>query len=381
MRKTILFASILASVAGLFTACEKDDTDFSSYINGATDGDSGSTSEVTPIYIVFGETAVSVTGDTNGYVTTSGTEVTVNTGSDTDSLLLVLSGSCPDGSLIVYRQRKYGIVLNGLTLTNSDGPAINNQCGKSLYLRVADGTTNTLADGDTYTEQSYDQKGALFSEGQIYFSGTGTLNVKGNYKHSIACDDYIVFSEATVSAASVAGCGVKANDGIWINSGTLHVSTTADGGRGIRCDSVVVITGGTTTITTSGDCRIETKDGVRDTTSCACIKCDYPFTMTGGQLTMTSTGDGGKGISCDQDITIRGGTFVAKTSGSNDTAKPKAVKSDTAIIVSGGSFTATVKKSWACDNGTDSDAPADHLTILGTPASSSVTKKSVIITY
>ena len=372
----------LPLAALLLAACESDDTDFSAYINGSGGSSGSGTSSTSVIYIAYSGTSVTVTGDDNGYVTADGADVTVNTGTDTDSLLLVLSGSTSDGSLLVYRQKKYGLRLNGVSIANSDGPAINNQCSKSLFLEVADGTVNTLCDGTSYAEQSYDQKGALFSEGQIYFRGTGSLSVTGNCKHAIACDDYIVLDEASITAASSTGSGIKVNDGLRINGGTLDISVTGDGGRGIRCDSVVVITGGTTTISTSGDCKIEkTSDGVADTTSAACIKCDRAFTMTGGTLTMTSTGDGGKGVRCDEDITVSGGTFTARTTGSNDDAKPKAVKSDTGIIVSGGSFTATVKKSWACDNGTDSETPADHLTVQGTPASSSITKKSVIITY
>ena len=363
MRKTLFFASLLTLATLTFTACEKDDTDFSAYINAT-----GTTSSVTTIYISYDGTTVSVSGDDNGYVSTSGADVTVNTGNDTDSLLIVLSGSTTDGSLLVYREKKYGIMLNGVSINNADGPAINNQCGKTLYLEVADNTDNTLSDGTTYTTQTYDQKGAFFSEGQVYFRGNGTLSVTGSYKHAIACDDYIVFDGANVSATSSAGHGIKVNDGLWIQDGTLTVSTTADGGRGIKCDSVVVVSGGTTTITTTGDCLIETTDGVADTTSAACIKCAYAFTMTAGTLTMSSSGDGGKGISCDATVTVSGGTFQAVTTGSNNDGKPKAVKADEGIILSGGSFFAKTTKSWACDNGSDSETYAERVTVSGTPS-------------
>ena len=361
------------------TACQNDDTDFSAYTNGST------SSTVTTIYIAYSGTSATVTGDTNGYVSTSGADVTVNASNSTDSLLIVLSGSTTDGSLLVYRSKKYGIKLNGVSITNLDGPAINNQCGKSLYLQVASGTTNTLADGTSYTEQDYDQKGALFSEGQIYFSGTGSLSVTGNTKHAIACDDYIVFDEATVTATTPTGNGIKVNDGLWINGGTLAISVTSDAGRGIKCDSVVVVSGGTTTITTEGDCVYDSD--ADDYSSAACIKCDYPFTMTGGTLTMTSTGDGGKCINCSSDIVFSGGTLTATTTGSNNEGKPKAIKSDTDIIVSGGSFTAKVDKSWACDNGYEDDSLDDdelalkRITVEGTPTTADITKKSVIITY
>jgi len=372
--------------AAMITACENDDTDFSAYTSGAA----SSTTSV--VYITYSGSSVSVTGDDNGYVTTSGADVTVDTGTDTDSLLLVLSGTTSDGSLLIYRQKKFGIRLNGVSIHNADGPAINNQCGKSLYLEVASGTTNTLTDGTSYTDltdssgNALDQKGALFSEGQIYLTGTGTLNVTGNCKHGLACDDYIVVDDnVTLNVSSTSGNGIKVNDGLWINAGTIDISVTADAARGIKCDSVVVISGGNTTITTEGDCVYDEDE--QDYSSAACIKCDYPFTMTAGTLTMTSSGDGGKGINCAADILFTGGTLVATTTGSNEDSKPKAIKSDTGIIVSGGSFSATVKKSWACDNGYDDDSLSDdelalkRITVEGTPSTVSIQKKSVVINY
>ena len=378
MRKSLLSLTLLAAA---LTACQNDDTDFSAY----TSGDATSASVVR---ITWTDSGASVSGDDNGYVSISGTDVTVNTGSASDSLLLVLSGSCSDGSLLIYRQRKFGIRLDGLTLTNDDGPAINNQCGKSLYIECASGTTNTLTDGTAYAEQTIDQKGTLFSEGQIYLLGSGTLSVNGNYKNAIASDDYItILGDITLNAAtSTTGTnGIKANDGIFILGGTTTVSVESDGGRGIRSEAQTVIGGGTTTITTTGDCKIETTDGITDTTSCACIKSDSLFTMTAGTLTVTSTGDGGKGINCSQNIEVSGGTLTATTTGSNDMGKPKAVKSDTGIIVSGGSFTASVRKSWACDNGYESNDEADQaancVTIVGTPVTQSLAKKSVVIEF
>ena len=369
MRK--IFSFLLA--AALVSACQNDDTDFSEYINGGQSG-------ITTISIAYNGTSVSVTGDTKGYVTTNGADVTVNATNSTDSLLLVLSGSTTDGSLLIFREKQFGIKLNGVSINNTDGPAINNQCHKALFLEVADGSTNTLTDGTSYNETTdYQQKGTLFSEGQIYFSGTGTLNVTGNYKHAIACDDYIVMDQATINATSTAGNGIKDGEGMWIDGGILNINVTADGGRGIRCDFVVEISGGTTTINTSGDCVYD--DEAQEYSSAACIKCNDEFNMTGGTLEMKSTGDGGKGINCGAVITVSGGTLIATTTGSNDNAKPKAVKADNGIIVSGGTFKANMAKSWACDNGTDSETPEDHLTVQGSPKTATITKKSVEIIY
>ena len=380
-----IFLLLMAAVT--IVACKNDDTDFSSYTNGSS---SSSSTDPIPedaikvISITYNGGSVTVSGDDANYVTINGADVTVT--SEIDSLLLILSGTTTDGSLLVNRQKKYGIKLNGVSINNVDGPAINNQGSKYLYLEVAGGTTNTLTDGTTYTEQVYDQKGAFFSEGEMYLYGTGTLNVTGNCRHAIACDDFIVIDDnVTLNVSSPTGSGIKVNDGLWINNGTIDIDVTADAARGIRCDSVVVINGGNTTITTRGHCVYDSQTA--DYSSAACIKCDYPFTMTGGSLTMTSWGDGGKGINCTRDIIFKGGTLVAETKGDNINGKPKAIKSDTGIIVSGGSFKATADESWACDNGYDDDELSDdelakkRITVEGSPTTKNITKESVTIIF
>ena len=393
MRKTFLYMMLAGVLLMMAAACESDDSDFSNYtlVSSSEDDDDEDASATDTIRIAFDGTRAVVTGDTDGHVRTSGADVVVDDTVSQHGLVLVLSGSTADGSLLVWRSKKYTIVLDGVSITNADGPAINNQCSKSLFIVCGEGTENTLADGTAYAEQTYDQKGTLFSEGQIYFSGAGTLSVIANCKNAIASDDFIAFGDTVATAvndfavhtttAASGSNGVKANDGVFVYGGTLTVSVAADGARGIRSDARVYITGGTIDITTTGDCLIEQVDGVADTTSCACIKSDSLFTMSGGTLTMLSTGDGGKCIRCDEDIRFSGGTLVATTTGSNDISKPKALKSDTGIIVSGGSFTAEVSKSWACDNGTESEDPADHLTVVGTPSKAEIAKKSVVIVY
>ena len=341
------------------------------------------------IGIAFNGSNVTVTGDEKGYVSVSGADVTVKSSSN-KFLQLVLSGSSNDGSLLIYSWRKLGVVLNNLTLTNPDGPAINNQCGKSFYVTSAEGTINTLTDGTTYATaptnakgDTIDQKATLFSEGQIYFNGTGTLNVNGNAKNGVASDDYVTILSSTINimVASTGSNGIKTNDGMFIKGGNLNIDVTADGARGIKNDARTEISGGTTTINTHGDCKIETIDGITDTTSCAGIKSDSLFTMTAGTLAITSHGDGGKGINCSENIELNGGSMTVKTEGDNKIGKPKAVKSDTGIILRGGKFHAECKKSWACDNGSDSDEPEDHLTIVGTPVSKTIGKRLVEVSF
>ena len=385
--KKYLFPVLLAGLTlGLTVSCGDDDTkSVDDYITIPDDGDDDSQvaiSDTIAISITWSGSEVVLSGDSSSICSVNGADVTI-TSTSNRFLLLTLSGTTSDGSLLVYSLKKYGIILNGVNIINQDGPAINNQCDKSLYVTLADGTTNVLTDGVSYAEQTYSQKGTFFSEGQIYFDGTGSLTVNGNAKNGIASDDYIIINSGTVNV-SVDGTGsngIKVNDGFTINGGTLGIAVKADGARGIKSDARVTISGGETTITTKGGCLIETVDGVVDTTSAAGIKCDSLFLMTAGVLKVTSTGDGGKGINSDEIIQFEGGTLEANTTGSNDEGKPKAIKGDKGIIVSGGSFTATCKKSWALDNGVDSETVSDRVTIIGTPTTKTLEKRNVIIKY
>lgn len=312
------------------------------------------------IDIVFNGNTATVTGDSNGFISVDGADVTVNGAKNTTAnLTITLSGSTSEGSLLVYNLRSYTIVLNGVSITNSNGPAINNQDNKSLYIICADGTTNTLTDGTTYalapinaTGDTIDQKATLFSEGQVYFRGNGTLNINANAKNGIASDDYLVFESGSinVNVSATGSNGVKANDGVTIKNGTLNINVKGNGARGIKNDARTTIEGGTINITTSGACLKETINGITDTTACAGIKSDSLLLISGGTLTITSTGDGGKGINCSQDFEQTGGLLYVTTTGTKTDGKPHAIKADGNILFSGGeAYIASSRKAFNCD--------------------------------
>ena len=373
MKKILAFLAIAAAI----TACTNDDR----YTWNDDFADRTATDTIN-IWIGWNKDYAMVDeGDKYGFVTIDGTDVTVK--SNTNKFLnLHLYGECADGSLTIYSWKKLGITLQKLSLTNPDGPAINNQCSKALYVTL-DSYYSSLSDGAAYAERDIDQKATFFSEGQIYFQGYGNLTINGNSRNGIASDDYIVMQggKVNINMASNASNGIKVNDGFTMLGGELDVKVQADGARGIKSDARTTIEGGKINITTSGDCKIETADGLRDTTSAAGIKSDSLFTMTAGSLVITSTGDGGKGINCSENVEFKGGTLNITTTGSNDVGKPKGVKSDTGIIVSGGSFTVNVSKSWALDNGIDSEEPEDRVTIIGSPVTKTLQKRSVVIQF
>ena len=73
--------------------------------------------------------------------------VDITSKNTTGEITYVLSGSSADGAFTVSGDFKQTIELNGLTLSNPKGPAINIQNGKRTSLSVKSSTTNTLSDG------------------------------------------------------------------------------------------------------------------------------------------------------------------------------------------------------------------------------------------
>ena len=266
----------------------------------------------------------------------------------------VVSGRTQNGSLKFYGDKRFQVLLNGADITNPHGAAINNQGGKSLYVVLADGTVNHLQDGETYTMvEEEDQKAALFSEGQIIFSGHGELAVVAVGRGGIRSDDYIrIRPGVKIFVNSSALDGLRANDGIIVDGGVINIGTIGAGAKGVRSGGEMIVNGGRLIAMSVGDPRTDIDDdGLNDTTACAALYCDSLLTVNGGVLKFKATGDGGKGINGKWDVDFKGGTLIAVATGSRKIKKPKGVKLDGSLNISGGYFYSYSKRSDPLETG------------------------------
>ena len=286
-----------------------------------------------------GETATVTGYPSSVIVDINGAHVTIT--SVAKRVRYIVTGTTSNGSLTFYSERKFQLQLNGVDITNPHGSAINNQCGKSFYLVLNEGTENTLRDGVEYTMvEGEDQKAALFSEGQILVSGKGQLSIYSVGKHCMASDDYVfVRPGCKLYLNSTSGHGIKGKDYVHIKGGVINMEIAADGAKGINCDSLVYITGGRTTIINTGTTKLETDTvGNIESTGCAGVKADYNMTMTGGMLNIKCTGNDAKGINVAQPLLFTGGELNIVVTGKQNTVAPKGVKCDTDCTIGGGSF-------------------------------------------
>lgn len=313
-----------------------------------------------------------------------------------------MSGNSANGSFYMTGDYKMNMVLNGLTLANPDSAAINIQNGKQINVVLADGTSNSLADGlRTADDDSDGHKAVFYVEGHTSWTGGGSLTITGNVKHGFFSDEYtellnglgsITVTQAPSDglhvnqyfrmqggtvAITCTGDGIdvgakkseKENNGeIMIEGGTLTVNTSGNATKGLKCDTNMSISGGTNTINTTGSAIYESAEN--DLSSCAALKCDGVLTISGGTNWFASTGDGGKGINSTGVITVSGGTTTVVTTGSVfeygtlDT-KPHAVKSDANIVLSGGSILACASSDSGTAFKTDLQVLTNGATLMG----------------
>jgi hypothetical protein len=250
-------------------------------------------------------------------VAVSGNDVTVT--ATVSEVAYEINGTTNDGMLKLYSDKKYKLTLNGVSIKNNDGPAINIQSGKRAFIVISG--TNTLEDGTTYATSTEDQKGTFFSEGQLIFSGDGTLNITGNNKHALASDDYIRYISGTLNILKAASDGIHANDAILIDGGAFDIKASSDG---IEADKgQIIINDGTFNINVVDDGIAASYED--DNT------IDPYVIINGGKFNITTTE--GEGIESKSSLTFNGGEIYIN-------AYDDAINAGDAIYINGGNIVA-----------------------------------------
>ena len=308
-------------------------------------------------------------------------------GDSTGELTYVLSGESDNGSFTLDGSYKATIELQGLTLTNPKGAAIDIENGKRIEFSSKNGTVNNLTDG-----AGGKQKAALYCKGHLELKGKGTLNVTGNTSHAIAakeyvemkncnlnilgsvkdginCTQYFLLESGNLNITGIGEDGIQTDfkdaegkresedtGSIEIQGGSLNIDVTGTAAKGLKAEGDFIISDGNVTITNTGagdwdSSKLKTK-------APACISADGYVEINGGELNLTATGGGGKGISCEGELSINSGNVEITTSGgvlayvngalnqnytgntdrldSDAKSSPKGIKADGDVEINGG---------------------------------------------
>ena len=208
-----------------------------------------------------------------------------------------LTGTISDGNIYIDTKDNVKLILNGVTINSSDGPAIYIENANVVYIELASSTVNYLTDSETYSDPSIN--GTLFSKDDLIIGGDGKLVIDANYED-----------------------GIVSKDNLKLVSGKFEIESVDDGIRGK--DSVVIMDGNFK-INASGDAIKSTNDTDSN--------LGY-ILINEGIYDLETKLDG---IQAETDLVINNGTFNIKTSG-NDIDSSKGLKIGSNLIINDGNF-------------------------------------------
>lgn len=156
-----------------------------------------------------------------------------------------LTGSL-SGMVYVNTDDTVKLVLNGVNIESTEGPAIFFENSEKGIVELAENSENTLTDSSNY---SVDAKSCIFSNDDLVIQGSGSLNVKANYNHGIASDDGIEVNSGNITVDSI-GDSFHANNDITFLSGNINITSKEDG---IQAEENVNISDGVFIINATGE--------------------------------------------------------------------------------------------------------------------------------
>ncbi|MBO0462227.1 carbohydrate-binding domain-containing protein [Enterococcus sp. DIV1298c] len=245
-------------------------------------------------------------------VTGEGVEVVDEQVTITQGGTYVISGTLTEGQLIVNvpKEEKVHLIFNGVTITNSNGPAVAIQQTEKAIVTLAENTENHLSDGENYTlaENETEPDATLYSKEDLTINGTGALTVDGNYSNGIRSKDDLILISGTYTI-NAKNNGLKGKDAVAIKGGNYQITT--EEGDGIQATNAedetkgyVAIDGGTFEINSG-------RDGIQAETAINSQEAEITIqTAQGADSTNLDTNESYKGMKAGNNVLISSGTYV-----------------------------------------------------------------------
>lgn len=261
-----------------------------------------------------------------------------------ESGVYTVSGTLSDGMIYVESEAVVKLILDNADIKNEDGPVIISESEK-LIIKTAENSINSLKDSKDYSflrdfENPEKHTSAIYSAGDLVLAGKGTLNIKSKHSDAVTSEGKLVLKESNISI-DAEDAGLVGTKGVLINNLKLNIISEKDciktgssadasvsinnsnivlsseNNDGIQAESMLFINGGTLDITTSGDIdadselsskglkagEIKLTDGsIKITSTDHSIKADGPIELSSGELTLSSSM--GKGVSAEGALTV-----------------------------------------------------------------------------
>ncbi|NTW72438.1 MAG: carbohydrate-binding domain-containing protein [Eubacteriaceae bacterium] len=267
-------------------------------------------------------------------------------------------------------EAKVQLVLDGVSITNEDAPAIYVKTGDKVYVTTT-GSDNAVevtgtyqADGDTNLDA------AIFTKSDIVFNGTGVLKIISAEGNGVSSKNDLKITGGTYTITA-SGDGLEANDAIAIYEGMITIDTHKDALHSENEDDAtlgyVYIKNGTLNLTAADDAIrattiLQIDGGTIDVKSCREGLEATSVQINGGAISINASDDGINATNKSTNdvlIEVNGGTITV-VMGSGDT---DAFDSNGDIAVNDGTINITANS--AFDSNGTSELNGGKVTVNG----------------
>ncbi len=263
-------------------------------------------------------TKITLSGD-SASVSGSGAAAEGSTVTISTAGTYIVSGNLTDGSITATTSEndKIQIVLNGVKIASSNGPAIDIQSADKCFITLAEGTQNSLSDGSAFTSE--DANACIYATCDLTINGLGSLDVSGNYRHGVFSKDDLVVYGGSINVSAVED-GFNGKDSVKIGAGDISIDSGADGVKSSKSTNpekgFVYVSGGSLSIDAEDD-GIQAKTylciaggSIEIDAADDALHSDLEGALNGGS---TSVRSGDDAFHCETKLEVNDGSFVAET--------------------------------------------------------------------
>lgn len=234
----------------------------------------------------------------------------------TEAGIYHLTGTLKNGEvkISVKELEPVKLILEDVTITNPEGPAINCESADDLVVELIG--ENELTDGAKYNiDYDEDVTGTIYSKADLTFGGDGSLIITANYQDGIVAKDDLKFTSGNYDIASVDDA-IRGKDSVYVQNGSFKLSSKADAIKTTNEENprkgFVLIEDGNFNIRATGkgveattNILINNGNIAIDSTDDAIHSNDY-VGITNGNINIATSDDG---MHADRELIIDGGTI------------------------------------------------------------------------
>ncbi len=245
--------------------------------------------------------------DFNSSSDCAGVQIDGNIITVTEAGSYTVTGSLTDGQLRIEtdKESKVRLILDNVSIANSDSAAIYVLSADKLVVSMADGTVNTLSTSGSFVQADENNVDAvLFSKDDVTIKGSGSLIINAPAGHGIVSKDDLKIKGGSISITA-GSKALSANETITVEDGSLTLNAGTEGMEA----SAIVISGGNIDVN-AGD------DGLNATWISDALS---PYIdISGGNISIRIASGDTDAIDSNGSLSISGGSISITASSSFD---------------------------------------------------------------